>query len=507
MPLPREVYAELEQVVGREHISDKPYVTAALRHPGPQSPVTAKRPEAIVLPGNTNEVQAIIRICNRHQVKFIATVSSLIGFAFPNSENTIVLQLKRMNRINEINVTDRYAVIEPGVRHGQLRPELMKYGLSYPVAAVGPGGSVLANFTCSSGDNHCQHGSSRTNRYLNGVEWVTPEGELVRIGSLATGSGWFAADGPGPSLRGLVKGYVGQWSGLGVVTRIAIGLDGWRGPRQMPTEGRSPSYTVRLPEDCHKVYIFKFPTLDQVRDAMNDIGKAEIGQAVLKYFNASAALLATESANAFWDLWNRGLFQRELARPLYVYLGAWSPEELAYEERVLHDIVAEYGGEPVEQEILNIYRDNMDFFILVGFLQRVLRLGGGWMPCKLSADSIGHMFEVAQSIPAFMTEFIDKGLIFDAPDNFQIIPLEYGHAAHIELLFLWDRNLPDWGKIPMEFMRKSVESEIELGLHGTMPPRTVSGGRALGPLYSNAHLWVERIKDAFDRARISNPQP
>ena len=501
MSLPRQVYAELERIVGPDYISDREYILAGLRHPMPSTPVKPHSPAAVLLPATAEEIQQIVKVCNQHGLKFIATVSSLIGFAYPTAPNTVILHLKRMNRIVEINRTDRYAVIEPGVRHGQLKTELMKAGLSYPVAAVGPGGSVLVNFACSSGDNHNQHGASRTNRYILGVEWVLPSGELIRLGSLANEAGWFCADGPGPSLRGLIKGYAGPFGGFGVITRIAIGLDEWRGPAVMPTEGRSPDYKIRLPNDRHRVFIFKFPTLDQLRNAMIEIGKAEIGQAVLKYFNATAALLATQSANDFWELWESGLFQRELSMPLYVYLATNSPEEMAYEEAVLRDIVAETGGAEVDPVISRIYENNMDFFILVGFLQRVLRLGGAWAPAKLSADSVHHMFEVAKAIPEFLNEFTAKRLILDAPDNFQIISMEYGHLAHIELLFLWERNTPGWGEIPIQVMARSQETEIRHGHHATMPPRSMPLLKTLGPLYSNCHIWSEKIREAFGAGR------
>lgn len=64
---------------------------------------------------------------------------------------------------------------------------------------------------------------------------------------------------------------------FGVVTRIAIGLEPWSGPEVLPHEGRTPDYIVRLPRDTHRAFVFKFPTLDAVRDAMHEIGKAEIG--------------------------------------------------------------------------------------------------------------------------------------------------------------------------------------------------------------------------------------
>jgi hypothetical protein len=199
------------------------------------------------------------------------------------------------------------------------------------------------------------------------------------------------------------------------------------------------------------------------------------------------------------------LFQRELARPLYVYLAAFSPEELAYEERVLRDIVGEFGGEDVDERIVDIYRNNMDFYILVGALQRVLRLGGGWAPAKLSGDSIAHMVEVGKAIPEFMQPFIEQGRVFDAPDNWQVIPLEYGHGAHIELLFLYDRGQANWGQVPVDFMRASMQADIRNGHHGTMPPRTAAAAAAIGPLFSNAHLWAGRVKDALDPNRLANP--
>jgi hypothetical protein len=505
--LPGGVYRELEAVVGPEHISDRPWILSAHRRPMPHTDRKPASPEAVLLPGSRDEVREIVRICNRHAIKYIATVSSVMPMAFPNEPGTVILHMKRMNRIVEINEEDRYVIVEPGVRHCQLKPELMKRGLSYPVASVGPGGSVLVNFSSSSGDHHTQHGTSRTNRYLLGVEWVLPSGELVNVGSLGSGAGWFCPDGPGPSLRGLIKGWGGHWGSLGVYTKVAIGLDAWKGPEVMPTEGHSPTYRVRLPEDRHKVFIFKFPTLDQLRDAMIDIGKAEIGHAVLKYFNASAALLATESANHFWDLWNSGSFREELTRPLYVYLATWSPEELQYEERVLMDIIKETGGEEVDRSIREIYESNMDFFIVVGFLQRVLRLGGGWSPAKLSGDSVSHMFEIGKAIPDLMNQFIEKGQILDAPDNWQVIPMEYGHLAHLELLFLFDRGRPGWPSIPLSFMKESAEADIKRGFHAAMPPGSGALMEQLGPLYSNYHVWARKIKEAFDRRNVSNPLP
>jgi glycolate oxidase len=503
MSLERAVYQELEAVVGKDNISEKEYILAGNRASVPSDFGEYHSAEAILMPGSTEEVQAIVRICNRYGIKFIPTVSGLFPSAYAKAPGTILLHLKRMNKIIEINEADRYVVIEPGVRHVQLRPELMRRGLSYTVASVGPGGSVLVNFIFS-GDHHNQHGTSRANRYIEGVEWVTPEGKIIRTGSLATGSGWFAADGPGPSLRALIKGYAGAQGNFGIVTRVAIGLDEYRGGGLPEVEGLSPHYSIRIPKARGKVFVYKYGDLARLRDAIVEIGKAEIAFTVLKYFYLPLAQKMSESAEDFWRLWN-GAYKTEMERPLIVYLSTWSEEELAYEEKVLAEIVAETGGTPVDESIRSWFDDNMDFFILVSFLQRVLRLGGGWAPIKLGADSVKHIFDVGMAVPEFMLDFTETGKILDAPHDFQIIPMEYGHMAHIELLFMWDRNDPDAQKNVMEFIRRSGETDRKHGYHAEMPPFVPALLDVLGPLYSNVQIWAKELKEALDPNNVANP--
>jgi glycolate oxidase len=245
MSLPAFIYQMLESVVGPENVSDKPHILAAYRHLSPQGSRPPVSPAAVIMPGSTEEVQSIVRICNRYNIKYIpqASLFGMTPAAFPDM---LLINLRRMNRILEINEADRYAVIEPAVRHVQLKPEVLKRGLNYPTASVGPSCSVLANFVAS-GDHHVQHSFSRVSRYLLGIEWVLPTGEILRVGSPGSDAGWFCADGPGPSLRGLVRGWNGWGGGLGIITKIAIGLDAWKGPRVLPTEGHSPQYKIRLP--------------------------------------------------------------------------------------------------------------------------------------------------------------------------------------------------------------------------------------------------------------------
>jgi hypothetical protein len=240
---------------------------------------------------------------------------------------------------------------------------------------------------------------------------------------------------------------------------------------------------------------------------MLEIGTAEIGMGVLKFFYATEAVMFTESANDFWELWNSGLYQKELTQALWVYLATWNLEEMEYEERVLADIIKETDGEPVAESIRKKYEENMDFFIMVSFLQRVLKLGGGWSPTKLGGESIHHMFEVAKSIPEFFDDFINKGLILNAPHNFQIVPMEYGHLAHIELLFFYDRMIPERRQVALEISRRSLETDIKHGYHAASPTLAKTMMERHGPLWSNYHIWANKFKQAFDPNNVSNPVP
>ena len=503
MSLSREIYSEFEAIVGSEHISDKPHVLAGNRAKTPDYPLEYKSAEAIIRPGSVEELQAVVKLCNKYGIVYAPMVSGVMPTAFATHDNTVILQLSRMNRIVEINEEDRYVIIEPGVRHVQLYPELRKRGFSYTAASVGPGGSVLANFTSTSGDHHTQYGNSRANRYLLGVEMILPDGEIIRTGSLQTDSGWFCPDGPGPGLRGIVKGYCGNHAQFGIITRIAIAIDPCKGPAELDMGGVSPHHHVRM-NTLSKVYVYKFDNLDDLRDAMLRLGEAEIGSTVLKYFYLPATLMMTDSANHFWQKWEEET-KEELRMTMVVHLAPRSEAELEYEETILREITSELGGVRIKRELEQWWEEHMDFFMIVSRLQSVLRLGGGWAPIKLASESLTHICEVGKNIGSFITKYTETGKIFDAPEDYQIIPMEYGHFAHIELLFMWDRDDPAAMKGVGEFRAECRQSDLDKNFHGEMPNFLSPAAMELGPLYSNFHIWLKQLKEAFDPRNVARP--
>ena len=139
----------------------------------------------------------------------------------------------------------------------------------------------------------------------------------------------------------------------------------------------------------------------------------------------------------------------------------------------------------------------MDYFMIVCRLQSVLRLGGSWLPQKIGADSVQHMCDVYESIDSYIHDFTDTGRLFDAPYNCQIIPMEYSHFASIELLIMWDRMDPDGFRNLAEFSAVSREADLKNHFHTNIPMGYGKKAEAAGALYSNCHVWMEKIMEAF----------
>ena len=105
---------EFRQIVGHRHLITSPdelhtYDSDALTN-------FRTMPQAVLLPSSTAEVQAILRLCHREHIPFVARGSGtgLSGGALP-VENGIVISLARMNRILEVDLPNARVTVEPGV--------------------------------------------------------------------------------------------------------------------------------------------------------------------------------------------------------------------------------------------------------------------------------------------------------------------------------------------------------------------------------------------------------
>ncbi len=172
-----------------------------------------QKPLAAVLPGNAEEIAAVLRFCRDHGVNVVprGAGTSLSGGATPLADG-ILLVTSRLNRILELDYENRCAVVQPGVTNLAVSQAVEGRGFYYaPDPSSQLACSIGGNVAENSGGIHCLKYGITTNNLL-GVELVTIDGEIVRIG----GKGGAMS---GYDLLGLITGSEGL---LGMVTEATV---------------------------------------------------------------------------------------------------------------------------------------------------------------------------------------------------------------------------------------------------------------------------------------------
>ncbi|MBW1856563.1 MAG: FAD-binding oxidoreductase [Deltaproteobacteria bacterium] len=126
----------LEEIVGVDHICDDPETLEG--YSKDRSFFKSRRPSYVVRPKNTEEIQAVVKLANETLMP-ITPVSSgahFYGATIPQ-QGGIVLDLKRMNKILNVDRRNKAVRIEPGVTWGQIKKELKSHELM-PLAPLLP---------------------------------------------------------------------------------------------------------------------------------------------------------------------------------------------------------------------------------------------------------------------------------------------------------------------------------------------------------------------------------
>jgi glycolate oxidase subunit GlcD len=172
-------------------------------------------PLAVALPQSTAEVAEIMRVCARHGLPVVprGAGTSLSGGPIP-APGSLVLSFTRMNRVLELCPAEQLAVVQPGVVNLDLQKQAEALGYFY---APDPSSQLVStiggNLGHNAGGPHClKYGV--TAHHILGVELVTAEGEVLRLGGRTL-------ETPGYNWLGLVVGGEGT---LGVVTEITCRL-------------------------------------------------------------------------------------------------------------------------------------------------------------------------------------------------------------------------------------------------------------------------------------------
>jgi glycolate oxidase subunit GlcD len=174
-----------------------------------------RRPLAVLLPATTAEVSEIVRVCREHDVCFVprGAGTGLSGGAHA-TENSILIECSRMNRVLEVDVANRIAVVQPGVVNAELSTAIVKHGLFYaPDPSSQQACTIGGNVAENSGGPHTLKYGTTTNHIL-ALEMVLPDGCVERFGNRV-------GESPGYDWVGAIVGSEGT---LGIVTEVTVRL-------------------------------------------------------------------------------------------------------------------------------------------------------------------------------------------------------------------------------------------------------------------------------------------
>ena len=170
-------------------------------------------PLAVVLPGTTEEVSAVLKICREEGVPVVprGAGTSLAGGSLPTADS-VILGVSRMSDVLETDYENRFIRVQTGRTNLSVTGAVEEHSFFYaPDPSSQLACAIAGNIAMNSGGAHCLKYGVTTNNLL-GVTMVMMDGEIVEIGGAHL-------DAAGLDLLGVICGSEGQ---LGVVTEATL---------------------------------------------------------------------------------------------------------------------------------------------------------------------------------------------------------------------------------------------------------------------------------------------
>ena len=218
-----ELYQKLVKIVSEKKISDD----INIRHAYSRNVDILLQgvPDIVIRPKSAQEISEILKVANEEKVPVIPRGAGICEFggSKPIGDRGIVLDMKSMDNIINLDQDNLIVTVEAGISWGKLNEYLSHYGLY--TGCMGPGSGMTASI--GGGISHHSVGGGGCAKYgvctnhLVSLEVVLPTGEIIETGSQANKYSKFSFNrfGNGPDLAGLFSGDNGI---LGVKTKVSL---------------------------------------------------------------------------------------------------------------------------------------------------------------------------------------------------------------------------------------------------------------------------------------------
>ena len=413
-------------------------------------------PLLVVLPETTEQVAAILKWCQSEQVKIVprGAGTSLSGGATPLGDG-ILLGLGKFNKILEVDYDNRCVVAQPGVTNLGITHEVQDDGFYYaPDPSSQIACSIGGNVAENSGGVHCLKYGLTTNNLL-GIEMVTMDGEILRIGGKHLDAGDL-------DVWGVMTGSEGL---LGVVTEVTVRI-------------------LRKPA-TQRAMLVGFDTVQEAGTAVSSVIPAGIIPAGMEMMDGPAMNAAEDFAAAGYP--------RDADALLIIELDGPEVEVDALLERV-EAIMKSEGATSIrvstsEEERNQFWAGRKSAFPAVGRISPDYLCMDGTIPRKALPEMLTRMAGMSQKYGLRVAN------VFHAGDG------------NLHPLILFDANAPgEWERAEAfgaDILRNCVAlGGVLTGEHGV----GIEKRDLMGEMFSEDDLkQQQRVKCAFDPDHLLNP--
>jgi glycolate oxidase len=412
-------------------------------------------PAAVLLPSSREQVQAVVRVCCREHIPFVArgAGTGISGGALP-VEGGVVISLTRLNRILEVDIPNARVVVEPGVTNARITERVAPHGYFYaPDPSSQSVCTIGGNVAENAGGAHClKYGFTTT--YVLGMEVVLPDGSLTHIGHERL-------DEPGYDLTGV---FVGSEGTLGIATRITLRI-------------------VKRPEAVQTL-LAAFETTGQAGAAVSEIIAAGIMPAAVEMMDRLSVRAAESAVHANYPDCG-GLLLVELDGPR---------AEVEWSMAQVQSICAACGASEVrlartEAERAVIWKGRKAAFAAMGRIS----------PNYIVQDGVIPRTTLPQVLTAIERLSDAAGL--------RVANVFHAGDGNLHPLVLFDRRVPGQERLAEELALEIVKLCVEAGGSITGEHGVGEEKKRFMPLmFAEPDLaTMQLVRCAFDPEHLSNP--
>lgn len=454
-PVTEEVLAALRAALGEEFVKNDPETLERYKTDEEPDPHYHHLPEVVVLPGNTEEVAAVMKLANKFLVPVTprSAGTSVSCGAIPVCGG-IVLLLERMDKILEMNEDAMYMVVEAGARTSEIQAKANEVGLLYagdPCSAESCliGGNIATN---AGGNKAVRYGTTRHQVYS--IEVVTPQGEIVELGSR------LKKCSTGYCLDQLIMGSEGT---LGIITKATLKL---------------------LPLCPYRIDILAiFTDINKAVDLVPSLIKAGLNPTSVEFMDNGFVRAASDYAELRLPHYEDGSY-------VIVTVETFNEDELDLKMEQLDEICTECGATDVVEADERVWKVRRSCLEGAKALSRVSTSDDFVVPVDKIAVCLEHLMEVSKDYDFKCMCLAHAG---DGNLHFSILKMDMSDEE-------WERQLHAFHEICYAYVY-SLGGRLS-GEHGIGAKKLEALAACCDPVEMSI---MQTIKRAMDPNNILNP--